>query len=292
MNPRPESAKAITAGSKSNLALGLMALPRDRREDMTTFYAFCRIVDDLADETSLPAETRRAQLEAWSKSIDGPFEGEPPLAPSVRALAAKYRIPAAHFHEIIAGMEMDFAGARYRTFEELRVYCYRVASAVGLVSIEIFGCKNPRSRDYAVNLGLALQLTNIIRDVEADRANGGRVYLPLEEMERFHYSIRDLEARRQNEAFNALIRFQAQRAREFYALAEAAFTREDARALVAAELMRGVYKKLLDKMERDGFRVLEKRYSPGRGAKLAVVFRAMLTVFLGRFQSSGFRVKR
>jgi phytoene synthase len=239
-------------------------------------------VDDIADEPSTPAETRRAQLDAWRKSLEVAFDGEPPLAAEVRGLIAKYSIPVAHFHEIIAGMEMDFAGARYRTFEDLRLYCYRVASAVGLVSIEIFGCKNPRSRDYALNLGLALQLTNIIRDVGEDWRNGGRVYLPLEEMERFHYTTADLEARRQNGAFDGLIRFQAARAREFYTLAEAAYTGEDARALVAAEIMRNIYKNLLDKMERDRFHVLEQRYSLGKMGKLAVILLTLLAVRLNR----------
>ncbi|HWB59478.1 MAG TPA: squalene/phytoene synthase family protein, partial [Chthoniobacteraceae bacterium] len=188
MTTRAETAKSITAKSGSNLALGLMALPRDRRDDMVVFYAFCRIVDDIADEPSSPVETRRAQLNAWRKALGGTFEGEPPLAAEVRALIAKYSLPVEHFHEIIAGMEMDLDAKRYRTFEELRLYCYRVASAVGLVSIVIFGCKSPRSTDYALNLGLALQLTNIIRDVGEDWRNGNRIYLPLEEVERFHYS--------------------------------------------------------------------------------------------------------
>lgn len=275
-----DTAQSITRASKSNLALGLMVLPRDRRQDMTVFYAFCRIVDDIADEPSLAAETRQAQLDAWKKSLETQFDGEPPLAAAVRALVAKYRIPAEHFREIIAGMEMDLAGMRYRTFGELRLYCYRVASAVGLVSIEIFGCKNARSKDYALNLGLALQLTNIIRDVGEDWANGRRIYLPLEEMERFHYTTGDLDARKQNEAFDALIRFQAGRAREFYSLAEAAFTREDARALVAAEIMREIYGNLLDKMERGGFRVLERRYSVGKIGKLAAIARNLLSAWL------------
>lgn len=271
-----ESAQSITRASKSNLALGLMVLPRDRRDDMTVFYAFCRIVDDIADEPSLPVETRQAQLEAWKKSLDGRFDGEPSLAAEVRALIAKYRIPVEHFREIIAGMEMDLAGTKYRTFGELRLYCYRVASAVGLVSIEIFGCRNTRSKDYALNLGLALQLTNIIRDVGEDWANGRRIYLPLEEMERFHYTPDDLEARKQNEAFDALIRFQAGRAREFYSLAVAALTREDVRALVSAEIMRKIYKSLLEKIEGDGYRVLERRYSLGKISKMAIVIRTLL----------------
>ena len=281
MSAPAETAQSITAKSGSNLALGLMALPRDRREDMTVFYAYCRIVDDIADEPSAPVETRHTQLDAWRRALETGFAGEPPLAPQVRALIAKYRLPVEYFREIIAGMEMDLAAQRYRTFEELRLYCYRVASAVGLASIEIFGCTNARSKDYALNLGLALQLTNIIRDVGEDWRNGNRIYIPLEEMERFNFSTADLDARRQNEAFDALIRFQAVRAREFFAKAKEAFTREDARALVAAEIMREIYSGLLDKMEAGGFRVLEKRYSLAKPRKIAIVFRHLLKAWMG-----------
>ncbi len=277
-----ENAEEITKASKSNLALALIVLPRDRRSDMTVFYAFCRIVDDIADEPSVPVEQRRLQLDEWRRSLETPFDGEPRLAREVRNLIAKYRIPVEYFREIIAGVEMDLGGARYRTFEELRLYCYRVASAVGLVSIEIFGYTNPLCKKYAVSLGLALQLTNIIRDVGEDWLNGERIYLPLEDLERFHYSVEDLAARKQNAAFHELMEFEAKRAREFYASAVAELPPEDARGMVAAEIMHSVYKKLLDKMERDGFRVLEQRYSLGKARKIGVVARAWLVNFLNR----------
>lgn len=276
MSAQPATAEEITRSSKSNLALGLMVLPRDRRQDMTVFYAFCRIVDDIADEPSIPLEVRKAQLDAWRRSLWAPMADEPGLAGEVRRLISKYEIPVEHFLEIIAGVEMDFAGARYQTFEDLRLYCYRVASAVGLVSIAIFGCKDPRSTDYALNLGLALQITNIIRDVGEDWGKGERVYLPLEDIERFGYSIEKLAAHEQDAAFDQLIRFEAQRAREFYKLAEQAFTATDAKALIAAEIMRNIYKTLLKEMERTGFRVLEKRYSLGKPRKLAIVLRTVL----------------
>lgn len=277
-----ENAQEITKASKSNLALALIVLPRERRSDMTVFYAFCRIVDDIADEPSIPVEERRAQLDGWRKCLETPFEGEPALAPEVRDLIARYHIPVEYFREIIAGVEMDLGGARYRTFEDLRLYCYRVASAVGLASIEIFGYTNPGCKKYAVSLGLALQLTNIIRDIGEDWSNGERIYLPLEDLERFHYSIEDLAARKQNAAFHELMQFEARRARDFYASAVAELPPEDARNMVAAEIMHSVYKKLLDKMERGGFRVLEQRYSLGKARKFGVVMCAWVANFLNR----------
>lgn len=277
-----ETAEAITKASKSNLALALFVLPKERRRDMVTFYAFCRIVDDIADEPSIPVEERRAQLDGWRKSLEMPFTAEPALAGEVRALIAKYKIPVEYFREIIAGVEMDFGGASYATFEDLRLYCYRVASAVGLVSIEIFGYTDPGCKDYAVELGMALQLTNIIRDVGEDWKNDGRIYLPKDEMERFHYTAEDLAASRQNDAFEKLMQFQTRRAREYYARATAALPAVDARRMIAAGIMHNVYEKLLNKIECDGFRVLEQRYSLGKFGKIAVIARTLLASFLNR----------
>jgi 15-cis-phytoene synthase len=277
------SAEAITKSSKSNLALAFVSLPKERRNDMTTFYAFCRIVDDIADSHTLPTVEKQTQLNAWRATIDAPGGStEPALADDVRSLIAKYKIPREHFHEIINGVEMDLSPRRYATFGDLRLYCYRVASAVGLASIEIFGYKNPGCKNYAIDLGLALQLTNIIRDVGEDWANGGRIYLPVEDMERFGFSEDDLRQRKQNAAFDQLIRFEAQRAREFYARATAELPPEDARSMVAAEIMHRVYGTLLDKMERGGFRVLEKRYAHGKWKKTGIVARVLLVNIMNR----------
>lgn len=264
-------AREITRASKSNLALAFIALPRDRRDDITTFYAWCRIIDDLADDPGQTVEARHAALDLWKQALDQPAPGESTLAAPVRALIVKYRLPREHFLEIIAGVEMDLAGVTYATWEQLRVYCYRVASAVGLVSIGIFGCREAASRDYAISLGLALQLTNILRDVGEDWRNGGRVYLPREEIERFGYTLEDLAGGRRNPAFLALMRFEAARARAFYAEAEAARPRADRRALIAAEIMSAVYGRILARMERDGFRVFDRRYRLGKMEKLAIV---------------------
>jgi phytoene synthase len=264
-------AREITRASKSNLALAFVALPLDRREDITVFYAWCRVIDDIADDPGQSVAERQSALDLWKQALGHPVPAEPALAAPVRAIIARHRLPLEHFIEIIAGVEMDLAGTSYGTWEELRLYCYRVASAVGLVSIEIFGCREPASRDYAIALGLALQLTNILRDVGEDWRNGGRVYLPRADLARFGCTVEDLAAGRRNEGFLALMHFEADRARAFYAEAVAARPRGDRRALVAAEIMRGVYSRLLARMERDGFRVFDQRYRLSRLEKLAIV---------------------
>ncbi|MDR3401779.1 MAG: presqualene diphosphate synthase HpnD [Chthoniobacter sp.] len=276
MSAQTTEAQAITRASKSNLALAFVSLPRERREDITVFYAWCRVIDDIADDPGQTVEARRAALDQWKQAVQEPVAGESTLAAPVRALVAKYHLPPAHFHEIIAGVEMDLTGASYETWEDLRLYCHRVASVVGLISIEIFGCRDPQAQEYAEQLGLALQLTNILRDVGEDFANGGRIYLPREDLARFHYTPEDLAARRHNEAFLALMHFEAERARGFYAAARQALPPRDRRALVAAEIMHSIYRRLLERMERDGFHVFGHRYSLGRLRKLGLITGAVL----------------
>ena len=243
---------------------------------MTTFYAFCRIVDDIADEPSRLPDQKRVELEAWKQAVAGTFTGEPQLAGEVRALIQKYRIPLDYFYEIIAGVEMDIEPKHFQTFEELRVYCYRVASAVGLASIEIFGYQNQACKTYAVELGLALQLTNILRDVGQDYQNGERIYLPLEDLRRFGYSVEDLAAGRNNAAFQALMAFQDERAEAFYQKALAALPPSDHKSMAAAEIMRQVYHRLLGKMKKDRYRVFEKRYSLSKLQKIGIILRVVV----------------
>jgi 15-cis-phytoene synthase len=272
MSAAAADAVEITRASKSNLALAFIALPREKRGDISTFYAFCRIVDDIADEPGDPV-VKQAGLDAWKRAVGEPFAGEPALASAVRALIAKYALPVAHFREIIAGVEMDLRGAAYATWDELRVYCHRVASVVGLVSIEIFGCRDPRSREYAEHLGLALQLTNILRDVGQDFGNEGRIYLPAEDLARFGVTAEDLAARRRDERFLALMDFEATRARDFFAKARLCLPPAERRALVAAEIMAAIYSRLLDKMQRDRFDVFTRRYALPKWRKLALILR-------------------
>lgn len=253
------NAAKITRDSKSNLALAFVALGRKRREDITIFYAFCRVIDDIADSSETTPEDKAIELAAWRKWIRESAPDEPALARDLRGLFAKYAITPPMLEEIIGGVEMDLENVRYETFEELRRYCYRVASAVGLVSIEIFGYRNPACRDYAIQLGYALQMTNIIRDVGKDLSNG-RIYLPQEDLVRFGYPELDLRQRKQNDAFVRLMEFEAARAEEFFSRAAALLPREDRRSMIAAEIMASVYGALLKRMKSDRFRVFEKEY--------------------------------
>jgi phytoene synthase len=264
------NAEQITRASKSNLALAFVSLDRERRADITTFYAFCRIVDDIADSAELTAREKAERLAAWRRWIVARGDSEPPLAAELRSVMAKYPITPPMLEEIIAGVEMDLTISRYTTWEDLRLYCYRVASAVGLVSIEIFGYRNPQTRDYAVELGLALQTTNIIRDVAKD-LRVGRIYLPQDELARFDYSEADLQARNYNARFVELMDFQTARARGFFQRAGELLPREDRRSMTAAEIMASVYRSLLTRIQRDRFRVFQKEYRLNRLQKAAHV---------------------
>ena len=253
------NAATITRQSKSNLALAFISLGRERKRDMTIFYAFCRVIDDIADSSELGVAEKQERLAAWREMLRAAAQDEPALARDVRGLMNKYSLPPGMLEEIIAGVEMDLSVFRYATFQDLRVYCYRVASAVGLVSIEIFGYRNPRCKEYALELGLALQMTNIIRDVGKD-LQAGRIYLPQEDLSRCNYSETDLQNRQYNERFVSLMKFEAARATEFFSRAAGALPSEDRRTMVPAEIMGSIYRGLLSRMELDKFRVFEKEY--------------------------------
>jgi phytoene synthase len=273
------NAATITRQSKSNLALAFISLGRERKRDITVFYAFCRVIDDIADSSELHVVERRVRLAKWRQMLHVTAQDEPLLARDVRRLIAKYSLPPAMLEEIIAGVEMDLSTIRYPTFEDLRVYCYRVASAVGLVSIEIFGYRNQRCKQYAIELGLALQMTNIIRDVGKDMQNG-RIYLPQEDLARFHYSETEMMQRHYNERFVQLMEFQARRARHFFANAAAALPVEDRRAMTPAEIMGSVYRGLLRRIELDKFRVFEKDYQLNKMEKAGRIVAELFKSFL------------
>jgi 15-cis-phytoene synthase len=273
------NAVTITRQSKSNLALAFVSLGRERKRDMTIFYAFCRVVDDIADSDELSVIEKRVRLGNWRQMLRTAVPDEPPLARDVRELMHKYSLSPEMLEEIIAGVEMDLSIARYATFKDLRVYCYRVASAVGLVSIEIFGYRNPRCREYAIDLGLALQTTNIIRDVWKDFQTG-RIYLPQEDLARFHYSEADLAQRQYNEQFLHLMQFEASRAREFFGRAAAELPAEDRRTMVPAEIMGSIYRALLSRIELDKFRVFEKEYRLSKPEKAGRITAQLFKSFL------------
>ena len=268
----------ITRQSKSNLALAFISLGRERKRDINIFYAFCRVVDDIADSSELDVAEKRQRLEAWREMLRSAIPGEPALAHEVRCLIDKYSLSVEMLEEIISGVEMDLSISRYATFEELRVYCYRVASVVGLVSIEIFGYRNPACKEYALQLGLALQMTNIIRDIGKDLRNG-RIYLPHEDLARCEYSETELKDRQYNERFVRLMEFEAQRARQFFSSASASLPPEDRRSMVAAEIMASVYRGLLRRIELDKFHVFEKEYRLSKLEKASRIAAQLLKVF-------------
>jgi len=276
--------QSITRRSASNLALAFVLLPKAKREGMSALYAFCREVDDVADDEYAPVEQRRAQLAAWRDDIRKACGQAPPSFPvnqELKPIIARYRLPFACFDELIRGVEMDLDINRYETFAELEQYCYRVASVVGLLSIEIFGYRNPRCRDYAVSLGKALQLTNILRDVRTD-AERGRIYLPTEELERCSVREEEILNGEYSPRFRNLAERVAERARAFYRGARESLPAEDRRSMGAAELMGSVYWRLLRKLEARQFNVFDTdRTRVGKGQKLFLIFRTWYRLTTG-----------
>jgi len=274
-----QESRTITRKSASNLALAFVLLPRPKRDAMSVLYAFCREVDDAADDDSVPVETRRARLAAWRADIRRTCENGAPEFPVNREfqpVIQQFKLPFALFDELIQGCEMDLDVTRYPDFEALEKYCYRVASVVGLLSIEIFGYQNEDCRDYAVYLGKALQLTNILRDVKNDAARG-RIYLPQDELKNFAVSEAEILRCEYSDNFHALAKHVAARARGYYELARLTLPAEDRRAMVAAELMGAVYWRLLEKLEVQKFNVFGPQpVKVSRPQKLALVFRSWL----------------
>jgi phytoene synthase len=266
--------RRLARASNSNFYYAFLFLPRDRREAITAAYALCRQTDDLIDAaTSLPAAVEA--LKRWREELDRCYAGAA-THPTFQALAQilrRFPIPKEYFGDLIAGCEMDATHARYATFDDLALYCYRVASCVGLICIEIFGCTNPQTRQYARDMGIAFQLTNIIRDVGED-ARRGRIYLPQEDLRRFAVAEADILEGRPSSAFLDLMRFQANRAKAYFARAQA--PPEDRPRLLAAEIMRTIYRTLLETIEARGYPVLGDPIALSRPRKIALALRTWL----------------
>ncbi|OIQ99166.1 All-trans-phytoene synthase [mine drainage metagenome] len=256
------------AGSGSSFTVSFLFLEPGRRRAITALYAFCREVDDIVDDGADPV-LAQTQLDGWRAEIEALFSGQP-KHPVSRALAdalVRFDLPREHFLEIIAGMEMDLTQHRYADFAALKHYCYRVASVVGLAAAEIFGYQDPKTLDYAHDLGLALQLTNIIRDVGED-ARRGRIYLPRDELARFEVPEADLVNGRYSAQFQRLMEFQIERAAGYYDRALAQLPRADRKAQRAGLMMAAIYRALLDKIRQDGCRVLDQRTTLSSPRKL------------------------
>jgi 15-cis-phytoene synthase len=248
-----------TARSGTSFYYSFLFLPPDRRRAITALYAFCREVDDVVDEVADP-DVARVKLAWWRREIGATFAGTPqhPVALALQPVVAAYRLPEEHFQTVIDGMAMDLERSRYLDFAELERYCHCVAGVVGLLSAEIFGYANPATRQYARDLGIAFQLTNIIRDVGED-ARRGRIYLPQDELARHGVAAASLLRRQGGDGLVALMTEQVARARRWYARALDMLPPEDRRAQRPGLVMAAIYGALLDEIERDGFRVLDRR---------------------------------
>jgi phytoene synthase len=257
--------------SGSNFYYSFLFLPRRKRQAIYALYAFCRTVDDAVDQGGGSPGDQRRVLAEWRAELRRAYQGRPtqPIAVRLAEVIRDFPIPREHLEAILDGVEMDIDKRRYASFEELYEYCYRVAAAVGLASIEIFGYSDLRARDYAVNLGIALQLTNIMRDLKTD-AERGRIYLPLDELRRFGYAEDDLIRGRYSQAYFELMRFQADRTHAYYRAARAALPRADRRRLAAAEIMGVIYRALLRAIEARRFRVFERRIRLSTSRRLAL----------------------
>ena len=268
-----ERCAQITRRSRSSFYYAFILLPPQRRRALHAVYAFCRFIDDIADDEAIREPA--LLLRRWREELDRVYAGVPTRALS-RALAdsaRRFKIPRELFEEIINGVEMDLSRKRYQSWEDLRPYCYRVASALGLICIEIFGYRNPSAKSYAENLGLALQLTNIVRDVGEDAARG-RIYLPLEDLARFNVSEDEILGGVYSPNFVSLMDFEAKRAQELYAKAQSALAPEDRATLLTAEAMRLIYAALLERIIKSNYRVLDRRHSLSAPHKLYLVGRA------------------
>ena len=256
--PVHDYVNAVARRSGSNFYLAFFSLPKPQREAITAVYAFCREVDDAVDD---PAQKDPVgAVAAWRAEVARIYDGHPgtPLARSLAQAIERFSLTREYFDGILDGVAMDLRVTRYSTFGELSGYCYHVAGEVGLLCMEIFGYRSERLKKYAVTLGLAFQLTNILRDIAAD-ADNGRIYLPLEDLRRFGVEEQAILAKQYSPAFTNLMAFEVQRARGFYRDAAVLPLVEERPALVAAEIMRSIYEDILNRIEKAQYRVLNER---------------------------------
>jgi phytoene synthase len=275
----------LTRQSGTNFYYAFRTLPLEKRRAIYALYAFCRMVDDCVDEEGGEGE---AGLVRWLAEMRRAYAGRPEteLGRELAETVARFPIPRACFEDVVAGCRMDLATRRYATFADLRVYCQRVASAVGLASIEIFGYEDPSTREYAAELGLALQLTNILRDVAAD-ASRDRLYLPLEDLARFEVEEAELLAvaraadAPRPQGLLPLLAFEADRARSHYAAAARALPERDRRSMLAAEIMGAIYREVLEAWTRRGHPVGSPRVKLGKPRKIWIALRTIPRVRWG-----------
>ena len=264
------------ASSGSSFYYSFLFLPPKRRRAITALYAYCREVDDVVDECE-DAQIAATKLAWWRLELERLYAGQPehPVTRALLPILSEFNLPQEQLLEIIDGMEMDLQQARYADFTALSLYCYRVASVVGLLAAEIFGYTDRKTQKYAHDLGMAFQLTNLIRDVGED-ARRGRIYLPLDELQRFDVPLSDLLNARYSDNFRALMEFQIERAEQYYAQAMGELPATDRKAQLPGLVMAAIYRTLLDEIKRDGCQVLSQRTSLTPLRKLWLAWRTWI----------------
>jgi len=269
-----DECRAIAHKHGANFSVGFRFLPREKRRAVYAAYAFCRVADDIADDGGANV---REELDAWQRELDACYAGHPTHVITI-ALAdalARYPIPKEAFVDLIDGCRQDIVKSRYETFDELLHYCHLVATSISSISLEIFGYRNDRARDYGRNLATALQLTNVTRDV-GDDLSRDRIYLPREELRRFGVTEEDIIARRESEPMRQLIEFQIARAERYFNDAEPLLAELDFDARFGVLLMGGIYATVLSKLRKDPLVVIRKRLSLTKLQKVMVVGTRML----------------
>lgn len=268
--PVSRQVSRLVRRARSNFFWAFVFLDRERRDAIFSAYAFARHTDDLVDEAG-SVDDARSGLKAWRNELAACYAGRPstPITKALHDTLDRFPIPAQHFEALIDGVEMDLTHRRYESFEALYAYCYRVAAAVGLICIEIFGYRNPRTQDYAERLGIALQLTNILRDIAEDAARD-RIYIPADELNRFGCSEGRILQSQHDDAFTDLMKFQVARAKRYYQGAAASLAPEDTKTMFAAETMGSIYRGILDRIEDRDYRVLEERVTIPTATKVGI----------------------
>lgn len=261
----------LSQKANSNFFSSFFFLPKEKKMAMNTIYSFCRYTDDITDAKDIDIDKKIYLLKKWREEFEKALKNQSvfPLLNLLAQVINRFNIPLEPFFDLIKGMEMDLTKKQYITFSDLLEYCYNVASTVGLMTIEIFGYKHKKTRDYAINLGIALQLTNIIRDLKEDSQNG-RIYLPLEDLTRFNYSQEELISNVYNDKFVNLMAFECERAENYYEKANSFLDEADKKSLFAARIMQHIYHSLLQKIKKHNYNVFNNKICISKFRKIYI----------------------
>jgi 15-cis-phytoene synthase len=272
-----DSAQLIVKKSKTNFLYSTIFLDSEKQDALKTIYSFCRHSDDIVDDEHADLSTKKINLENWRNEFNSSLStgSRIKILSDLKYIIDRFNISPDVFLDLLKGMEMDLEKSRYRNFDELKQYCYYAASAVGLMTIEIFGYKDKAIREYAINLGIALQLTNILRDVKKD-ASKGRIYLPLDDLAKYNYSEKELLDSVYNEKFYNLMKYECEVAKSFYRKADSYLVKSEKGRMMSARIMEHIYYRLLKKIEKNKYNVYYKRIRVSKMKKLFLAYSVCL----------------